>query len=38
MVLGLPIGWAMVAAAIMAFWLAVVAFITAQRAWQSRRA
>ena len=34
MVLGLPIGWAMVAAAIFAFWLAVVALVTALRTWR----
>jgi TRAP-type C4-dicarboxylate transport system permease small subunit len=32
MVLGLPIGWAMALSAILAFWLGVVALITARRA------
>lgn len=38
MVLGLPIGWAMVAAALFALWLALVALVTALRIWRRVRA
>jgi TRAP-type C4-dicarboxylate transport system permease small subunit len=38
MVLGLPIGWAMVLAALFAFWLTAVAAVTAMRALQRARA
>jgi TRAP-type C4-dicarboxylate transport system permease small subunit len=34
MVLGLPIGWAMALSALFAAWLAVVAVVTAARAWR----